>query len=176
VWITTTQPRKFNDPAKTLLQEIVRDSISCIYGGQALDFWTGLASEDGTILPRYNSGDATHLNDAGHAILFARVVAAGIQPPVMPLFTDLALVPAAASPGLAVSLVAAAPGTLTIRWEDGNGQLLQAQETVVSTAGVQSFPCPVRLPTRGKPNLVCVVTMTDQAGHVFRQHVAWVVR
>jgi lysophospholipase L1-like esterase len=177
VWITTTQPRKFNDPAKTLLQEIVRDSILCIYGGQALDFWTGLASEDGTILPRYNSGDATHLNDAGHAILFARIVAAGIQPPVMPLFTELALVPATASQGgLAVTFAAAAPGTITIRWENENGQLLQEQQAVVSTVGAQSFSCPVRLPAKGKPNLVCVLTMTDEVGHIFQNRVAWVVR
>ena len=73
VYVATTQPRNFTDPAQIALQREVRDSILAIYGDRSIDFWTGLATENGFIRPEYDSGDGIHLNDAGHAILFRRV-------------------------------------------------------------------------------------------------------
>ena len=79
VYVATTQPRNFTDPAQIKLQREVRDSILAIYGDRSIDFWTGLADDNGFIRPEYDSGDGIHLNDAGHAILFRRVTTLGLD-------------------------------------------------------------------------------------------------
>ncbi len=81
-YITTTQPRHafpFNTmAARTKLKEI-RDSIMLQFGYFAIDFWTDLADPATyNILPAYDDGDGIHLNEAGHEILFQRVVAKNI--------------------------------------------------------------------------------------------------
>ncbi|MEZ4983684.1 MAG: SGNH/GDSL hydrolase family protein [Saprospiraceae bacterium] len=78
-WVATPQPRNFTTFSQIQLQRDVRDSILQIYGDQAIEFWDGIAEEDGHILAAYNAGDGVHLNNAGHAILFERVFAKGIQ-------------------------------------------------------------------------------------------------
>ncbi|WP_020567754.1 SGNH/GDSL hydrolase family protein [Neolewinella persica] len=79
VWVATTQPRNFTNPAQIAIQRNVRDSILSIYGDFAIDFWNGLAAESGFILPEFNSGDGVHLNNAGHRLLFERVQELGID-------------------------------------------------------------------------------------------------
>lgn len=73
VWITTPQPRNFSDPAQIQLQLDMLDTIPQVYSEAVIDFWTGVADEDGWILIQYDSGDGIHLTDAAHAILFERV-------------------------------------------------------------------------------------------------------
>lgn len=77
VWTCTTQPRNFN-ATKWQVQEDVRDSILQIFGARAIDFWTGLPSANNGILPGFDSGDGVHLNDAGHRLLFKRVLGKNI--------------------------------------------------------------------------------------------------
>lgn len=77
VWITTTQPRNLTVEGRANLMA-VRDSTYARFGERAIDFWTGLAMEDGSIDPAYDSGDGVHLNDPAHRILFQRVVQAGL--------------------------------------------------------------------------------------------------
>lgn len=79
IFICTTQPRNFSDPAKIQIQLDTRDSILTVYGNHALDFWTGTADANHFILPQYNSGDGVHLNDAGHKVLFDVVMDAGVD-------------------------------------------------------------------------------------------------
>ncbi len=74
-FVTTTQPRNFTNPNQIDIQEVLRDSILEIYGDYAIDFWNGVADENGFILPELDAGDGIHLNDAGHEILFQRVMA-----------------------------------------------------------------------------------------------------
>jgi lysophospholipase L1-like esterase len=74
VWITTSQPRNISADKRQALMDL-RDLTYSRYGPRAIDFWTDVANADGTIKVLYNSGDGTHLNDAGHEILFNRVVA-----------------------------------------------------------------------------------------------------
>jgi lysophospholipase L1-like esterase len=77
IYVATTQPRYGTaDQRKNLMD--VRDSINRVFGSKAIDFWTGIANEDGTIQTQYNSGDGVHLNDAAHTVLKDRVVAADI--------------------------------------------------------------------------------------------------
>ena len=40
-----------------------------------MDFWNGLADMEGRLFSGYDAGDGVHLNDAGHRLLFERVVA-----------------------------------------------------------------------------------------------------
>jgi lysophospholipase L1-like esterase len=77
VWITTTQPRNLTLQGRDNLMAM-RDSTHARFGSRAVDFWSGLAMEDGSIDPAYDSGDGVHLNDRAHRSLFRRVVAAGI--------------------------------------------------------------------------------------------------
>lgn len=72
VWITTTQPRNLDDDGRSLLTQM-RDSTYARWGDDVIDFWTGLATDDGRLHPDYDVGDGIHLNDAGHALIFDRV-------------------------------------------------------------------------------------------------------
>ncbi len=77
IWIFTTQPRNFSAD-KVLIQVLAQKAIRDKFGEQVIDVWTGLAEPNGLIEPVYNSGDGTHLNNAGHRFIFEQVKAAGI--------------------------------------------------------------------------------------------------
>lgn len=79
IWICTTQPRNFSNSYQIQIQEEVRDSILSIYGENAIDFWNGIADNNGYILPQYDAGDGVHLNNSGHRILFERVMEKNID-------------------------------------------------------------------------------------------------
>lgn len=72
LWICTTQPITSLKKRREK-QIVVKDYISNTYGKYAIDFWSGLAEEDGRIKPIYNAGDGIHLNSLAHKILFERV-------------------------------------------------------------------------------------------------------
>jgi len=78
VWITTTQPRNFEDPERIAAIQEMRDAITTRYAPRVIDFWSGVADPDGRIPPELDSGDGVHLNDDAHAILADSVLAAGI--------------------------------------------------------------------------------------------------
>lgn len=71
VWICSPQPINYGATINAKQMEM-RDSTFSRYNN-TIDFWNGLALANGNIIPEYNN-DGTHLNDAGHAILFQRVV------------------------------------------------------------------------------------------------------
>jgi lysophospholipase L1-like esterase len=73
LWVATTQPRNGLDADQTQLQTRTRDSIVSVFGDRALDFWTGLATPTGEVLPDFDAGDGVHLTDAGHRLLYERV-------------------------------------------------------------------------------------------------------
>jgi lysophospholipase L1-like esterase len=77
VWITTTQPRNLTAVGRTNLMDVGNwiTSTFTAYPECFLDFWTTVANTDGTINATYDSGDGIHLNNAGHQILYRRVVA-----------------------------------------------------------------------------------------------------
>jgi hypothetical protein len=78
VWVATTQPRNLDSLKRDNLMAM-RDSTHARFGDKAIDFWTGIAKEDGTIKDAYNSGDGVHLNNTGHYVLFSRVRDKNIQ-------------------------------------------------------------------------------------------------
>lgn len=55
-----------------------RDETFERFGTRTIDFFSGLGRPDGTILSPFATGDGVHLNDAAHAVLFARVADARI--------------------------------------------------------------------------------------------------
>jgi lysophospholipase L1-like esterase len=73
VWFSTTQPRNFSE-AQRANAMAMRDWILLRFEEKAIDFWTSIAMQDGTIDPQFNSGDGVHLNNAGHWHLFEQVV------------------------------------------------------------------------------------------------------
>jgi lysophospholipase L1-like esterase len=88
MWVSTTQPRNLTQAQRQNLITM-RDWVLGRYAERALDFWTGLATDDGTIVPWADSGDGVHLNDGGHALLASRVAEARI-PEVLGSTTFLA--------------------------------------------------------------------------------------
>lgn len=78
VWVATTQPRNGFTTAQIDLQLTTRQAIEDAFLDRAIDFWTGFSNAEHGVLPSLDSGDGVHLNDAGHAMLFDRVLAAGI--------------------------------------------------------------------------------------------------
>lgn len=89
IWICTTQPKNYSDSLLRQLQFDIKDSILQFYAPNTIDFWTTIALSDHSINPSCDSGDGTHLNDAGHSILKQRVVSADIPSAV---YTPLASV------------------------------------------------------------------------------------
>ena len=77
IWVTTPQPRNRTADQRAKIADL-RDFINATFGANALDFWSGLGKADSTLLRIYDSGDGTHPNNVGHAVLFRRVVAANI--------------------------------------------------------------------------------------------------
>lgn len=124
VYFTTTQPRNFTDVGKLGQLMEIRDSTHAQYGSFAIDFWTTVASADGTINPSYNAGDGVHINDAGHTLFFDRVKA-------KPVFGVTAL-PVAFSDFTAVR----AGGTVQLEWKvTSAGALWQEIQRSANGAG-----------------------------------------
>jgi len=78
LWVSTSQPRNFNESAQVDDLMEARDAILEKFAPRALDFWTPFASPNGFIKATYNAGDGTHLNDAAHALLATIVESAQI--------------------------------------------------------------------------------------------------
>lgn len=117
VWISTSQPRNVDLAGRTILIATFDASFEA-FGGHTFDFWTGLAADNGTILPEYDA-DGTHLNNAGHAILFERVISTiDLTPPAGPA---VAMHPRAraVSEGdtTSFSVVARSASPLTYQWQ-----------------------------------------------------------
>jgi hypothetical protein len=94
-YICTTQPRTsegFADLTARQKLKTLRDRITTEFPGRSIDFYSpvvddALESSPGVanqnylgIKPEYAQGDGTHLNEAGHLVLFNQALAANIVP------------------------------------------------------------------------------------------------
>jgi hypothetical protein len=82
-YITTTQPRTSGVFGTSVIKRklaVIKDSIIRRFGVEhTINFWDGMYNPaDTSILAIYSAGDRTHFNNAGHKILFNRVVAKNI--------------------------------------------------------------------------------------------------
>lgn len=100
MWVTTSQPRQLTADKRAKLIAL-RIWIKSTFGSKAIDFWSDIANPDGTLNKAFDCGDGTHPNNAGHAALFARVVAMNI-PDVACALAQRARVPTAHRVHLAV--------------------------------------------------------------------------
>ena len=73
VWVCTTQPKNMSI-SNMQLQADMRDSIYVHFSPNVIDFWTTLVTVNNGLSPTYDSGDGTHLNDAGHGLLATRTL------------------------------------------------------------------------------------------------------
>lgn len=79
IWVTTTQPKNYGGNQINIQKQLdVRDSLFARYSPFVIDFWTGLADSTNQLANAYDSGDGTHLNDAGHGLAFSRAAAADL--------------------------------------------------------------------------------------------------
>lgn len=77
-YITTSQPRSdlasFRTPAVRQRMAEIKERVMNEFGAFAVNFWDGIVNTaDNSILSMYDT-DGVHLNNAGHAILFNRVL------------------------------------------------------------------------------------------------------
>ncbi len=77
-YITTSQPRSdpesFRTPAVRQRMAEIKERVMNEFGAFAVNFWDGIVNPaDNSILSMYDT-DGVHLNSAGHAILFNRVL------------------------------------------------------------------------------------------------------
>ncbi|MEP7109672.1 MAG: SGNH/GDSL hydrolase family protein [Ferruginibacter sp.] len=82
-FITTTQPRTdslFDNSAMKKKLADIKDSTLNRFGvAHTINFWDGMYNPvDTTILPIYSAGDQIHFNDAGHRVLFERILAKNV--------------------------------------------------------------------------------------------------
>jgi len=81
-FISTTQPRgdgSYNTYAVKKKLADIKDSIINRFSDHALNFWDGMFDPaDTMILAKYSYGDLIHFNNAGHRLLFERVLAKNI--------------------------------------------------------------------------------------------------
>jgi hypothetical protein len=55
-----------------------RDALRQRFAQRVLDFWSPLATANGSLKADLDYGDGTHVNAAGHALLARVMIAAGI--------------------------------------------------------------------------------------------------
>src|SRR5262245_22562301 len=142
VWITTSQPRNVSSALIDSLIKL-RDTTFVHYGRYAIDFWNGLATASGTILPQYDSGDGIHLNDAGHRILFQRVMAedihkiflVGVAATRAGTPEPMSISPQPVQSTATVHFQLERPGNATLRVFDLHGRIVSRVECGFRTAG-----------------------------------------
>ncbi len=139
VYVATTQPRNFTNPAQVAIQRATRDSILAEFGEFAINFWEDLATEDGFIDPDLDSGDGVHVNDAGHRLLFERVAAkqldtldctdrtVGLFADRLPADLPLEVYPNPTDGRFTLELTAELSGTLQLELFDATGRRLREQ-------------------------------------------------
>ncbi|THH41171.1 GDSL-type esterase/lipase family protein [Neolewinella litorea] len=190
VWVATTQPRNFTNTSQVELQREVRDSLFAIYGDRAIDFWTGVADGNGFILDSLDSGDGIHLNDAGHRLLFDRVVdlrldtfdCSGMTDPVRSIITSLSGVSVFPNPNstgvLNITLPAEVSGLVEVRIIDLLGRERFRQEGRIASGGQQRLQIPTgdfAGRTGAGEYFICLVTVKD-GNHWRRQAVGVMIR
>lgn len=85
-YITTSQPRDNFSPSERVKLKQIRDTIMEVFGPWAIDFFTDLARpDDYKIKTEYALGDGVHLNEAGHEVLYQRVLQRNIFPATVPI-------------------------------------------------------------------------------------------
>jgi len=173
VWIATTQPRNFTDPAQIKLQSDMADTLLYIYGENAIDFWSITATPNGLILPQYNSGDGVHLNNAGHRVLFEKVMAKQIETlaclpdgirNLIPVVAGVRVYPNPYSDLTTIEFETASGGIAEVRFLDLTGRQVGTLEARISNAGTHSLQVSNEEIKSSGPVIVAVIKISDSQG------------
>jgi lysophospholipase L1-like esterase len=76
IWVTSTLPRYGTANQIESLRQL-RKWILTTFGARSIDLWPRLANDNGTPIPAYHSADNIHPNEAGHRIIYNRIVGSG---------------------------------------------------------------------------------------------------
>ncbi len=176
-YVCTTQPRNFTNPGQITLQEAVRDAIFDMYGEFAIDFWNGVATDEGTIMPSLDSGDGIHLNDMGHDILYSRVIDKQLDTLCNAISTDIpslefnnavvSMYPNPFSSSINLAFTAKTPGIIEVAFHDILGRNLYTYKRGF-TSGAQVLEIMPNLP-KDMPVQVLVAKITiTEANQTFQ--------
>jgi lysophospholipase L1-like esterase len=182
-WICTTQPKNFVNPVQMQIQKDVRDSIFSAYGPQAIDFWYGLADTNDFLLPQYDAGDGTHLNDAGHYLVFTRVMEKSLDTICDPVVTtinpinidnqgDLLIYPNPFHQTLHIEFSTVIAGEVALSLYDIRGKRLCSINQTLETPGKQQITWTPSLQKSQNPQLLLlkmVVTNADESTMVTKK-------
>ena len=72
VWVTTSQPRLYMSTDQMTNLRNFRTWVLTRFAEKAVDFWDGIANEDGTIASQYYY-DYVHVNNSGHEEFYKRL-------------------------------------------------------------------------------------------------------
>ncbi len=72
VWVTTSQPRYNMTPEQMTNLKNFRSWVLTRFAEKAVDFWDGIANDDGTIASQYFY-DYIHVNNLGHEAFYNRI-------------------------------------------------------------------------------------------------------
>jgi len=176
VWVCTTQPRNFTNQAQILIQTIVRDSILSIYGDNAIDFWTDVAAPNGFISSTYDSGDGIHLNNAGHRLLYERVLAKAIDTIDCTTFTSTNEVLPAQLAGVkvfpnpfqdsfTVEFTTESGGWIELELMDMLGRRVGKMKEFIGSAGTHQLQWDLPLPAAASQQMLFgLITIQDDKG------------
>ena len=149
VYIATPQPRNFSDQAQIDIQTALLQAVNDNYGANAIDFWTGIATADGTVDPAFDSGDGVHVNDAAHAIFFDRVNAVGLGEVNCGLFvatddvvlddTGLMLYPNPTAGPITIEVETSSAADIVVDFIDVSGRSVYVQMYTASHAGTHAI-------------------------------------
>ncbi|MEJ7588758.1 MAG: GDSL-type esterase/lipase family protein, partial [Ferruginibacter sp.] len=165
VWATTTQPRNNLATQQVDNLKLMRDWILGRFGNKAVDFWTGVANADGSIVSQYNF-DNVHVNNAGHTILYKRCLSETIVDSLCNSFNPAPI--ANAGIDIYISLPQNSTGLNGRASSDVNGSITAYQWTKIS--GPEQFV--INDDTSGEPTLtnlkegiyVWKLKVTDNSG------------
>jgi lysophospholipase L1-like esterase len=175
VWVGTPQPRNFS-PSQIMIQTALRDSILAIYGERAIDFWSGLAAPNGFIDGAFDAGDGIHLNNAGHRLLYERVLAKALDTIDCTLITStrelprevLAKLKAYPNPfreGFTLEFETTSAGWLELRLTDAMGRHIEWIRQPVGSAGLHTLEIRPNLPHSFGPQMLFgLVAIQDDRG------------
>lgn len=173
VWIATSQPRNFSNPVQIQIQKDLKDTIPAIYGDYSIDFWSGIASDNGFIMSQYNSGDGVHLNNSGHLVLFNRVIEKQID--TLACSPDGIAVCKRANNHLigypnpfidqtTIQVKTISAGRIDIRYIDMTGRQLFAVNKSVTEAGTHKIKITNNDLKMDGNMILAVVTISDKSG------------
>ncbi|MDN5200629.1 SGNH/GDSL hydrolase family protein [Fulvivirgaceae bacterium BMA10] len=79
VWVSTPYPRAFDSLNNIVRQEEIKELISQRFDPFMIDFWSNLATEEGTLKPAYAAANGTMVNANGQELMLKSLIDANVH-------------------------------------------------------------------------------------------------